>query len=64
MIEDELLAAIVQAPDDDAPRLVFADWLSERGDPRGEQIAVEVAPRVLQVGFASVFCSHGVSSEI
>jgi uncharacterized protein (TIGR02996 family) len=23
-------------PDDDAPRLVFADWLEERGDPRGE----------------------------
>ena len=42
-IEDELLAAIVAAPDDDAPRLVYADWLSERGDPRGEQIAVEIA---------------------
>jgi uncharacterized protein (TIGR02996 family) len=43
VIEDELLAAILAAPDDDAPRLVLADWLSERGDPRGEQIAVEVA---------------------
>ena len=43
VIEDELLAAIVAAPDDDAPRLVLADWLSERGDPRGEQIAVEIA---------------------
>ena len=43
MIEDDLLAAIVAAPSDDAPRLVFADWLSERGDPRGEQIAVEIA---------------------
>ena len=43
MIRDELLDAILAAPDDDAPRLVYADWLSERGDPRGEQIAVEIA---------------------
>src|SRR5262245_36223940 len=28
---------------DDAPRLVFADWLDERGDPLGEFIRVEVA---------------------
>src|SRR5689334_13851092 len=28
-----LLAAIVAAPDDDAPRLVYADWLDEHGDP-------------------------------
>ena len=26
---DALLAAILAAPDDDAPRLVFADWLDE-----------------------------------
>src|SRR5687767_11912611 len=30
---DAFLAAIRAAPDDDAPRLVFADWLAERGDP-------------------------------
>lgn len=41
--EGELIAAIVAAPDDDAPRLVYADWLSDRGDPRGEQIAIELA---------------------
>jgi uncharacterized protein (TIGR02996 family) len=34
--DEELLAAIAEAPDDDAPRLVFADALSERGDPWGE----------------------------
>jgi uncharacterized protein (TIGR02996 family) len=28
-------------PDDDAPRLVYGDWLTERGDPRGELIAVQ-----------------------
>jgi uncharacterized protein (TIGR02996 family) len=27
-----LLAAILEAPDDDAPRLVYADWLEEQGD--------------------------------
>ncbi|HEU0037623.1 MAG TPA: TIGR02996 domain-containing protein [Kofleriaceae bacterium] len=41
--EDELIAAIVAAPDDDAPRLVYADWLTERGDLRGELIVVGCA---------------------
>ncbi|MBK7399055.1 MAG: TIGR02996 domain-containing protein [Myxococcales bacterium] len=40
--EAPLLAAIVAAPDDDGPRLVYADWLQERGDKLGEWIAVEV----------------------
>lgn len=39
----ELLAEVYRAPDDDGPRLVFADVLSERGDPRGELIALQVA---------------------
>ena len=26
-----------------APRAVFADWLSERGDPRGEFITIQLA---------------------
>jgi uncharacterized protein (TIGR02996 family) len=30
--------AIREEPDDDGPRLVYADWLQERGDPRGEAI--------------------------
>ena len=28
-----LLAAVLAAPDDDAPRLVYADWLDENGEP-------------------------------
>jgi uncharacterized protein (TIGR02996 family) len=32
------LAAIRAAPEDDAPRLVYADWLLLRGEPRGELI--------------------------
>jgi uncharacterized protein (TIGR02996 family) len=44
-VEDppELIAAILAAPDDDAPRLVLADWLMARSDPRGELIAVQCA---------------------
>ena len=38
--EAELLRAVVEAPSDYAPRIVYADWLSERGDPRGEMIAL------------------------
>ncbi|MDW8244817.1 MAG: TIGR02996 domain-containing protein [Thermogemmata sp.] len=30
-------------PDDDLPRLVYADWLDERGDPRGEFIRLQIA---------------------
>lgn len=36
-----LLDAIRMAPDDDGPRQVYADWLMEQGDPRGEFIAVQ-----------------------
>src|ERR1700735_2152995 len=32
MNADALLAEILATPDDDAPRLVFADWLEEHGD--------------------------------
>ncbi len=41
---DELLAAIARAPDDDAPRAVYADWLQERGDVRGDFIALQLRP--------------------
>jgi len=44
--EDELLAAIWAAPGDDGPRLVYADFLQERGDPRGEFIALQCRPRL------------------
>jgi uncharacterized protein (TIGR02996 family) len=37
----EFFAEIVAAPDDDAPRLVFADDLEELGDPRGEFIRAQ-----------------------
>lgn len=38
------IAAILADPDNDQPRLVYADWLEEQGDPdgRGEFIRVQV----------------------
>jgi uncharacterized protein (TIGR02996 family) len=39
---EAFLAAIREEPDDEAPRLVFADWLDEQNDPRGELIRVQV----------------------
>src|SRR5438552_4028733 len=33
--EAGLWSAIAEAPEDEAPRLIFADWLEERNDPRG-----------------------------
>jgi uncharacterized protein (TIGR02996 family) len=36
------LQAIKEQPDDDTPRLILADWLEERGDPRGEVLRLQV----------------------
>lgn len=38
-----LLAAVYASPADDAPRRVYADFLLERGDPRGEFITLQLA---------------------
>ena len=40
--DDAFLRAIIDRPDDDLPRLIYADYLDERGDPRGEFIRVQV----------------------
>jgi uncharacterized protein (TIGR02996 family) len=48
-IEDAFLAAIREATVDRAPRLIYADWLEERGDPRGELIRIEEEMRLLPV---------------
>ena len=41
---DALLASVVASPDDDLPRLVYADWLEENGQPeRGEFIRLQIA---------------------
>jgi uncharacterized protein (TIGR02996 family) len=40
-LDEAMLAAIYESPDSDEPRLVYADALQERGDPRGELIALQ-----------------------
>jgi uncharacterized protein (TIGR02996 family) len=42
MTHDDFLRAIVAEPDEDAHRLVYADWLEEHDDPRGEFIRAQV----------------------
>lgn len=39
---DDFLADIAANPDDDALKGVFADWLLERGDPRGELMTLQL----------------------
>src|SRR5262245_23761249 len=36
--EDAFIQAILADPGDNAARLVYADWLDERGDPRAEYL--------------------------
>jgi uncharacterized protein (TIGR02996 family) len=43
---DALLAAIVARPDDDAPRLAFADWVDEQPDPGAGDWAAVIRAQV------------------
>jgi uncharacterized protein (TIGR02996 family) len=47
---EPFITAIEQKPDDDTPRLIYADWLDERADPRGEYLRVEVRLAKLPAG--------------
>ncbi len=47
---DRLLDAVLADPDDDAPRLVYADALLAVGDPRGELIVTQCARARLDDG--------------
>jgi uncharacterized protein (TIGR02996 family) len=47
MLEDAFIAAVLAEPEDDTPRLVYADWLEERGDPRAEFLRAECQLRKL-----------------
>jgi uncharacterized protein (TIGR02996 family) len=44
MTHDAFLQAILDAPDDETPRLVYADWLEDNGDEaRGRLIRAQCA---------------------
>ena len=38
---EALLQTIAEKPEDDAPRLVFADWLEEHGEPMAELVRLQ-----------------------
>jgi uncharacterized protein (TIGR02996 family) len=57
------LADILADPADDAPRMAYADWLQERGDPRGEFIAVQLRLAALEAAGAGGFVSPVVDFE-
>jgi uncharacterized protein (TIGR02996 family) len=46
---DDFLSAIAAQPTDRTLRLVYADWLDEQSDPRGELVRVEEEMRALPV---------------
>lgn len=52
-MEQSFLDAIARDPTDDVPRLVYADWLLDRGDLRGELIQLQItrpdSPRVKEL---------------
>jgi uncharacterized protein (TIGR02996 family) len=51
MSDDEpFLRAILAAPEDTATRLIYADWLEERGDPRSEYLRLGGQLAALPVG--------------
>jgi uncharacterized protein (TIGR02996 family) len=55
MNEDEaFIRAILAAPGDDAPRLVYADWLDERGDLRGTYLRREQQPDREHIGHSEL----------
>lgn len=39
--EQQLREAVLASPDDNTPRLVYADWFQEHTDPRGEYITLQ-----------------------
>jgi len=50
---ERLLAAVIDAPDDDLPRLVYADWLEEHGDAAGRVRAAFIRLQVELARLAS-----------
>lgn len=57
MSEAELLASIDAAPGDPGPLGVYADWLDERGDERGQLLRLERAAEALPVWHDEVWAS-------
>jgi uncharacterized protein (TIGR02996 family) len=51
-IEQSFVEDIVARPDDDAPRLIFADWLEDHGDPQRAEFIRRQCERAAKLGDA------------
>ena len=45
-MKDAFVKTITENPNDDAIKLIFADWLDERGDPLGSAIREQLSNRL------------------
>ncbi len=59
--EEGFLRAIGANPDDEATRLVYADWLEERGDPLGEFLRIQCQQKRLEERKRALWAAHGVA---
>jgi uncharacterized protein (TIGR02996 family) len=59
--EGAFLRAIHSAPGDLAPRLIYADWLDERHDPRAD--VIRLAERLRPAGSAAAMREWGANRE-
>jgi carbon storage regulator len=57
--ERAFLDAIRQRPDDEGVRLVYADWLEERGDPLAEFIRLHCRRKELARRAQALWAEHG-----
>jgi len=63
---DDLLAVIAENPGDENAWLLYADWLQQHGEPRGELIALDIAledatddrKRALELARANLLASY------
>ena len=64
---DDLYRAVLDSPEDDAPRLIYADWLDEHGRPdRAEFIRVQCAMDRIPPGtaaFDNALLMRGLQNE-
>jgi len=64
LTRDALFDQILQNPAEDAPRLIYADWLEEHGDPRGEFIRLQCQLAKLPDDGAQRDVLHGRAAKI
>ena len=60
-VRERMLAEVLADPDNDEPRMVYADWLMEQGDPRGELISSQCR---LKAGIAYLSTRSDMRSRV